>query len=253
MKQELVLLRILSLLLFIPLVVHAQVGIGTVSPESSAILDVSSISQGVLVPRMTTAQRAAIVTSPTSQGLLVYDTDEDAFYSFDGVAWEKMISQSNINDYTGWGDYVDGNYTSGSPLALAAATKITLPNNAATVRDSQKPVDVTTFYDSSTSTITGRDGDGINIVIEFKARPTTNTATTRLTVAIDIGGAVGEIYTRDFLLGKGTGVEHYYLSSFNAYTLNTWEANGGTVKIVSTAAAEVYDIRYIITRTHKAR
>ena len=54
-------------------------------------------------------------------------------------------------------------------------------------------------------------------------------------------------------MSKGNDVEHYYLSSFNAYTLNTWEANGGTVKIVSDASADIYDIRYVITRTHKAR
>ncbi|MBQ0787315.1 MAG: hypothetical protein KBT69_07435 [Oceanihabitans sp.] len=58
-------------------------------------------------------------------------------------------------------------------------------------------------------------GDGVNIVIEFKANPTTNKST-KITVAIDIGGGIGEIYTRDFITSKGVGVEHYYLSSLNA-------------------------------------
>ena len=89
-------------------------------------------------------------------------------------------------------------------------------------------------------------------MIEFKVRPTAN-QTTKITVAIDIGAPVGEIYIRDFITSKGVGVEHYYLSSFNTYTLNTWETNGGTVKIVSDYSADIYDIRYILTRTHKAR
>lgn len=234
---------------------NAQVGIGTISPESSAILDISSTSQGVLVPRMTTTQRNAIA-SP-AQGLLVFDTDLGSFYYHDGSAWVEVGSAAvaeKANDYTGWGDYVDTQYTSSNPFTgvPTSPTRVTLPNNAGTIRHQQKPIDITTFYDSSTSTITGRDGDGINIVIEFKARPA-NTNIPRITVAIDIGGGVGEIYKGDFLMAKGAGVEHYYLNSFSAYTLDTWENNGGTVKISSTFAVEIYDIRYIITRTHKAR
>jgi len=124
--------------------------------------------------------------------------------------------------------------------------------NAATIRDSQKPIDVSTFYDSSTQTITGRNGDAINLVIEFKARLTTSSVT-RLSLSIDIGGVVGEIYPNTFVLAKGQNQEHYYLQTISAYTLDTWETNGGTVKIESNQSAEVYDIRYVITRTHKAR
>ncbi|WP_411766857.1 hypothetical protein [Winogradskyella sp. A3E31] len=247
-------LRITCITLFIStLNIYAQVGIGTTTPDNSAILDISSSTQGLLTPRMTTIERLAV--SNPANGLLVYDIDESAFYFYSSSSWAKLStgSSSNSNDYTGWADYVDGTYTSASPLSLTAGNKITLPNSAATVRDFQKPTDITTFYDSTTQTITGRNGDGININIMFKARPTTNSLTNRITVAIDIGGAVGEIYTRDFLLSKGQNVEHYYVSSFNAYTLNTWEANGGAVKISSTADAEIYDIRYVITRTHKAR
>jgi len=37
-----------------------RVGIGTASPNASALLDLSSTTQGVLIPRMTATQRAAI-------------------------------------------------------------------------------------------------------------------------------------------------------------------------------------------------
>lgn len=241
---------LLLFLLYIPC--NAQVGIGTIDPDPSAVLDIASSTQGLLTPRMTTAQRVAISTTLTSKGLLVFDTDENTFYFFDGGSWIKLDSGNSASDYTGWADYVDGTYTDVSPLSLTAFTKINLPNDASIIRDSQKPIDVTEFYDATTSTITGRNGDGISIVVEFKAKPTTN-AVTKLTVAIDIGGVVGEIYIRDFILSKGNGVEHYYLSSFTAYTLGTWETNGGTVKIVSDETADIYDIRYVLTRTHKAR
>jgi len=47
-------------------IINAQsVGIGTNSPGSSAMLDVSSTTKGFLVPRMTSAQRSAIVSPAT--------------------------------------------------------------------------------------------------------------------------------------------------------------------------------------------
>ena len=228
----------------------SQVGIGTTNPDPASILDISSTTQGVLTPRMTSTERIGILAP--SQGLLVFDIDENHFYVYDSTVWVKLISEKSIGDYTGWASYTDALYTSTSPYSLAGNTKVTLPNNALITLDTQKPVDVSTFYDVSTQTITGRNGDGVNIVIEFKLRPIAN-QNTKITVAIDIGGSIGEIYIRDFLTSKGIGVQHYYLSSFDAYTLNTWEANGGAVKIISDYAVEIFDIRYVITRTHKAK
>ena len=39
-----------------------NVGIGTTTPNPNAALDIQSTNQGVLVPRLTTAQRTAIAT-----------------------------------------------------------------------------------------------------------------------------------------------------------------------------------------------
>ena len=55
--------------------------------NTSAILDVSSTTQGMLVPRMTAAQRTAITVGSTQTGLLVYQTDGTAgFYFYNGTA-----------------------------------------------------------------------------------------------------------------------------------------------------------------------
>lgn len=57
--------------------------------HNSAILDVSSTAQGMLMPVMTSAQRIAI-TSPAT-GLLVYQSDGTAgFYFYDGSAWTTL-------------------------------------------------------------------------------------------------------------------------------------------------------------------
>lgn len=50
-----------------------HVGINTTTPDASAALDVTSTSQGVLVPRMTQSQRSAISNPAT--GLLVWQTN----------------------------------------------------------------------------------------------------------------------------------------------------------------------------------
>lgn len=51
---------------------HAQVGINTSSPNISAALDIESTNKGILIPRLTTVQKTAIVTP--AEGLLIYDT-----------------------------------------------------------------------------------------------------------------------------------------------------------------------------------
>jgi hypothetical protein len=76
---------------------YAQVGVGTSTPESSAQLDVSSTSKGLLVPRMTAAQRAAIQSPAT--GLMVYQTDgTSGFYYNQGTPssanWVALQSTS---------------------------------------------------------------------------------------------------------------------------------------------------------------
>lgn len=69
-----------------------NVGIGTNTPNPNAILDMQSTTQGVLVPRLTTAQRNAIA-APT-EGLMVYDIDVNCFFFYESTAavWQNLCS-----------------------------------------------------------------------------------------------------------------------------------------------------------------
>ena len=170
------------------------------------------------------------------------------------TAFNKTNSNfDELYDLTGWGVYSDTTYTTGSPFLVTAGTPAqALPNNAGSKIETQLPSDIATFYDGTV--ITGRNGDGIMIMMEFQCRPTTNATDVRIKTSIDIGGAVGEIYPFEFSLGKGLGVEHFFLKSTLAYTLDTWETNGGTVLVEAfNSNIEVYNIRYLISRTHKAK
>ena len=76
-------------LIFITVNLFAQVGIGTITPNSSAALDISSSNKGILIPRLTTTQRNAI-TNPAT-GLLIYQTDSAAgFYYNSGSSGSPL-------------------------------------------------------------------------------------------------------------------------------------------------------------------
>jgi trimeric autotransporter adhesin len=65
-----------------------KVGIGTTTPNASSLLEINSTNKGLLIPRMTQAQRNAI-GSPAN-GLLIYQTDNaKGFYYFD-TKWKAV-------------------------------------------------------------------------------------------------------------------------------------------------------------------
>jgi hypothetical protein len=66
----------------------SNVGIGTTSPNASALLDVSSTTKGFLPPRMTNAQMVAIATP--AAGLVVYDTTNNKLNVYDGTNWVTL-------------------------------------------------------------------------------------------------------------------------------------------------------------------
>jgi hypothetical protein len=65
------------------------VAIGTSTPNASSLLDLSSTTKGLLLPRMTKAQRNAIVNP--SEGLAIYQTDNTpGLRVFNGTNWMKF-------------------------------------------------------------------------------------------------------------------------------------------------------------------
>jgi len=65
-------------------------------PDSSAMLDVSATNKGMLVPRMSTAQRVAI-TKPAN-GLLVFDLTEEQFYFYNSntTSWNAIAGSGGV-------------------------------------------------------------------------------------------------------------------------------------------------------------
>ena len=83
----------------------SSIGIGTVSPNASAALEVNSTSKGFLLPTMTQAQRNAIASPAT--GLLIYQSDNTpGFYYYNGTAWNAIAGGA-----TGGTSYSSGSTT----------------------------------------------------------------------------------------------------------------------------------------------
>ncbi len=76
---------------------QAQVGINedNSQPDASALLDIKSNDKGILIPRMTTAQRTAI--NNPAEGLMVYDTDTKSFWYYSTTSWKEM-NTSTLNE-----------------------------------------------------------------------------------------------------------------------------------------------------------
>jgi trimeric autotransporter adhesin len=105
----------------------AQVAITTdaTPPDPSSMLDIKSNNRGLLLPRMTQAQRNAIA-SP-AHGLMIYQTDATAGYYYNSgtpanPVWVRLSTGDN------WGtqsvavnaSYFSGNGTAASPLSLSS-------------------------------------------------------------------------------------------------------------------------------------
>jgi trimeric autotransporter adhesin len=92
---------VLLLIIGIPFFSWAQnAGINTTNPDSSSILDITSNSKGLLIPRMTTLKRNSIVNPAKS--LIVFDSTINAFYFHNGGNWKSLMSEQS-----GWS--VQGN------------------------------------------------------------------------------------------------------------------------------------------------
>jgi len=88
---------------FLAINIFAQVAINTTGaePSTSAILDLSSDSKGLLIPRMTTNNRTTVVTAV--EGLLVFDTDTDSFWY-----WNNQWIEIANDDSMGINELTDG-------------------------------------------------------------------------------------------------------------------------------------------------
>ncbi len=172
----------------------AQIGIGTTSPDASAVLDMTSTTQGVLIPRMTTTQREAITTPAI--GLQVYDTDTSSIWSYNGASW--------VNGTGGPGKFIDG---ASSDIAFYDGRVGIGRNNFADVHK--------LWVEGSKST------DGVNTPVRVNADYTgtgTNASTTAIAaIASNVNGG-----TSNFMLAN-QGIVNNSAAGTTAFGVSSWQ------------------------------
>jgi hypothetical protein len=93
---------------------------GVITPDTSSILEIRSTSKGVLIPRLTTAQRNAIATPAT--GLMIFNTTTNAFNYYNSSSWiELAASTAMVNSITGTTNRVSIGGTSTNPTVDIAS------------------------------------------------------------------------------------------------------------------------------------
>ena len=209
---------------------HAQgmaVNATGAAANSSAMLDVSSTTQGVLVPRMTTAQRTAISTPAT--GLLVYQTDGTAgFYFYNGTAWTSLSSSGGSGTVTS---------VSSADLSPVFTSSVANATTTPSLSYSLSTATAHTFLGNSTgsSATPTYSKVGVNDLSATGTASATNFLRGDGTWAAPSGGGSNVAYTYTSQSSSTTAVAGTaYIAATDGitFTLPSSPATGATIRIV---------------------
>ncbi len=110
---------ILISVLILSAIANAQVGIGTVSPDPSAVLDLTSTTKGLLMPRMTTLQQSNLVNPAI--GLTIFNISSGQLETNKGNGLGGALWVGDLNTGT--------TATLGDNSTLLATTEFVLSNS----------------------------------------------------------------------------------------------------------------------------
>ena len=160
-----------------------QVGIGTITPHSSAKLEIQSITQGFLFPRMTLNQRDAIA-SPAI-GLTVFNTTTKCINFFVGTAWNELCGTTigAITSLNCGASTTNGSFVTQEPVIGTA----TIPYDGGNGGNYREQIIFSTGITGLTATLTAgtfANGTG-NLVYSITGNPASSGSAN---FAIEIGG-----------------------------------------------------------------
>jgi hypothetical protein len=152
---------------------NAQVGINTLSPDASAVLDITSTTSGVLIPRMIESQRNTIASPAT--GLMIFQTDQTiGFYYYTGAEWTKLdgeVTQTALDLKANIASPIfTGTVTSSSGSISGFDASLNDQTSTTYTLQSSDNGKVVTLNNASTVTLTVPSGlgDGFNCLIVQK-------------------------------------------------------------------------------------
>jgi len=99
---------------------NGAIGFGTDTPDTNALIDITSTTKGFLPPRMTNTQRAAI---SATKGLIVVNTTNNAIAYNDGTNWGYLSAASQT--VSGAGGTVNIPFPSGNVVNITLTANTT--------------------------------------------------------------------------------------------------------------------------------
>jgi hypothetical protein len=189
--------------------------IGSASAAASSLVDMSSTSLGLLIPRMTTTNRTGIGSPAT--GLQVYDLTDSSNYTYDGTRWNRQLSANGLQTITGTSQ---GGSSANGILDLAQTWNTT--GNPTAIK-----LNVTNAASGATSNLMDLQVGGTSQVKISKAGSITSIGN------ITANQYLGNSSTSSATLGlfQGTPVLASFSSMFNAF---------GSVGNITTGTKRVY-------------
>jgi hypothetical protein len=231
--------------------IFGQVGINTSTPNTKSALDVVSKNNntGILIPRLTTAQRDAIGVASTEDGLTIYNTDEKCYnyYQSTNATWLSLCGTYQKAVYTTdcTNIKVFGTYTQGT--SLNTSNYITIPitvTKAGTYSIIAKTTNGYYFEKSGVFPNTGTftitlDGSGAPVAgpqtdtLSFIYEGVTDTTCTSKTISV-LGSQVSYTINCGSAVVNGTYMQGESLDASNYVTIPlSGVTTGGTVTIAT--------------------
>lgn len=202
-----------------------SLGVGTLNPDPSALLELNSTTQGVLLPRMNSAQRDGIVNP--AEGLIIFNTETGRLEIWSNSSgqfqWQNVGSPGVANAWitSGNGALVDGtsNFLGTTDpvrvrMVVGGVEQLVLNTNGSLARSisgnarGTGAVDLQTFRSGATQVASGQGAfvgaggnntaSGINAFVGGGA----GNSVTNLNAAI-VGGFQNQVTGQDDFIGAG--------------------------------------------------
>lgn len=235
-------LLLASLFLLIGIGLQAQQGIGTVTPNENAALDIQSPDKGVLIPRISLTSSSTLFAGATGTsshtGMLVYNTNttvsETTGLSGEGIYQWRLPATGGTTYY--WFKML----TSEESIVAGTVTHSTLrwdgenwiENDQLLSSSNQTSITTALFVDSGTTTLTLND-DGLDLItvgtITVSATSLTVTGTTTFTDTITLN--------RSLIDGYGSAGNEGYILSATATATQWVDPNAQTIATISDTTA----------------
>ena len=185
-----------------------RLGIGTATPNTFAAIDLSETGKGFLINRLTNAERTSLGSTmgASEEGMLVYDTQDNAIYAWDGTAW-NTTTDTDAQDLS-----LSGNTLSLTNDASTVDLSVYLDNTDTQLTEAE--VDAYVANNGYLTSFTEVDGDATNEIQDISLTGTNLSITSGSTIDLsgidtDTDTQLSEAEVDAFVANNG------YLTSFS--------------------------------------